>query len=267
LSPITLHYDAQGHDLGGEPTVSNQIKQKLEAANVVVQAGRFRASGFVTKAPDGSEVVVTAAHVVAVDDTAQITITDSQNHTSRVTAGCYMYEDKGQRLDLPSVYTGASLPDAKEYDIAILRPEQPIGQPATVASAFPPRGSWLELVNDQRGADASKPAEYIGLVVSQQPSWLGDVALTGLQPQRASEGIASYSDQAGSSGGLAANPQTGQVEGLSYASGTHFSNAAQTEYFGVQFDTAIGPGTGIEPMETVLIGAQTIHLALASQRY
>lgn len=266
--PITLHYDPATHRIAGEPTVSERILRQLTDSSVVIQAGRFRASGFATEAPNGQEVIVTAAHVVAVEDTSQITITDNTGHTTGATAGCYMYEDKGQFLDLGSVYTSQTLPDAKAYDIAILQPEQPVGQPARVATDYPGSGAWLEFVNTQREASAATPAHYLGLTVSKRPSILGDVALTGLEPQRASESIQAYSDQPGSSGGLAASIQTGAIEGMSYASGTHYSNAADTSrYFGVNFDTPIGPGAGIQPMETVLMGADVIHLALSSSNY
>lgn len=265
---ISLHYNPSSKFLSEAPAIDESLRQKLIDSNVRIKAGDLKGSGFITKAPDGSEVAITAAHVISVDDLSQITIHDSQGQTTTASDACYIYEAQGAFTDLDSTYTEKDRSGLEDVDLAILRLAKPLGStPLKIASSFPNRGTWVEFVNSQGHFDAEYPAEYTGLVVSQPNS--RDLALTGLEPwQKDIDGESAYSIEPGASGGLVASVRTGEVVGISYGGSKGYNTAESTSaLYGVQFNAPVGHETGIIPVEADIVGAEVLHHALASTRY
>jgi hypothetical protein len=103
----------------------------------------------------------------------------------------------------------------------------------------------------------------------------GIVALTGLEPHGGNHEGFEYTTHSGASGSLAANMQTGQIEGMAYGSTKGNDNADTTwqpadtilNLYDVSFNVPVGHETGIYPVETNIIGAPVLRKALTSGRY
>jgi hypothetical protein len=272
LEPATiqLHYNRSSKFIEEVPLVEDSVNQSLQDGNVMIEAGKFKGSGFLTKAPDGSEVVITAAHVVSVGDLAKIEVSNNKDQTVPVSDGCYMYENKGEFVDLGQAYSDKDSAGIEAVDVAVLRLAKPLGGTALkLAASFPDRGTWVQFVNNQQDSEPAYPAEYTGLVTSRRPSPYGDIALTGVEPWRKPiDGEDSYTIMPGGSGGLVSLANKAEVVGISYGGGIGYDGANTTEeLYGVSFDAPVGHKTGIIPVHADIIGAGVLHHALASTRY
>ncbi len=264
--PIELHYDPGSGFIKEAPIIDTLLERKLEQANVMVEYGDSKGSGFLTLAPDGSLVVITAAHVVQGGDFIKIKITDSKKQETGVADACFLYEKDGNFFALTADENEEGLADV---DIAILRLTGSIGgTPLELAEKSPERGRWVQFVNNQLESTPGYPAEYTGLVVNPS-SYLGITALTGLEPWRKKiGGELSYTFNKGGSGGLVADPKTGQVIGISVIASKGYGGAEATKSaYGVTFDAAVGHETGIIPLEATIVPVEALRRALESMVY
>lgn len=266
--PINLHYNPDTKFIDEAPFVDEGVDNRLKDGNVKIEDGKYDGSGFITTAPDGGQVVVTAAHVVAIGDLSRLTVTGSQEQKVSVKDGCYIYEKDGKAANLG--YGRQKEHEIADIDLAVLRLSGPIGGTSlNLAKAYPKRGSWVELVNNQDDSSPEYPSTYLALTVSKGPSTWSNEALTGLEPWKKSiGGESSYTNNPGASGGLVADTRTGNVVGISYAGTTgYYDGEATSTLYGVKFDAPVNNQTGIIPVSASITGAEIIHRALDSPVY
>lgn len=264
--PISLHFDPVTQTMSEAPAINTELNEKLESSNVKISTDEQYGSGFKTTAPDGSEVVITAAHVVNVEDLSGLHVTNNQGEDVGVTGGCYMFEDGGKFSDLLS-----GDEKAKSVDVAVLKIAKPLGGAALkLARAYPTRGTWLTFVNNQADHDPTSPAVYTAMTVSQKPSDRGDQALTGLDAWQKlmPDGAHSYAMQSGGSGGLVVNSKTEEVVGISTAASRDYYDAQEVKSsFDVTINAHVGSKTGIMPKPATISGVKQIRKALFSGGY
>jgi Trypsin-like peptidase domain len=176
---------------------------------VIRISGPEEGSAFIVNDPDGEQVIVTAAHVVAEHDPASVELTDFFGNRTTAYAGRYILEARGRLL------TAAELDGPADIDLAVLRPEKPLGRTALRVGALAARGTWLDMVNYQHDAAFDAPHQYKGVVLTQRPGQSNYLA-TGMEPERVSEPLANTVVLRGASGGVAFNAQKGEVAGVSF---------------------------------------------------
>lgn len=264
--PITLHYDRVGEKFEEAPVVTPEIKEQLKHANVQIDHGDSKGSGFATLAPDNSVIVVTAAHAVAHSEMEDITVTDHTGKEAKIASGCLsLYDQNGTKLDSdPEI--------AAEIDFAILRLTGPLNaKPVKIAEKFPDRGGWGIFVNNQKFHTPDKPAMYPGLVTSNsyRGPLGGYVAVTGLDPGARKMGFDTYA-KPGCSGGIVADPETGEIIGISTtAEERSNSNDAVKAMFNLILAGAplAGGSSGLEPRTSRMTPAEILNTAIAAKKY
>lgn len=249
---LTMHLRESGF-FNEEKRPSTGVENTLKDGNVLIldDETNSKGSGFLTTAPDGTQVVVTAAHVVAGNDLHKVTVENKNNQAAGVTGGCYVYEEDGKFADLLEGET-------TDVDLAILSLGDPLaGTPLELAKGFPERGTWLAFVNNQGDYEPDYPASYSGFAVSQLPGTLGNMAMTGVQPWRKDIGGGkSYAIHEGGSGCLVAG-MNGQVVGITYTASTGYWEAGNAEnVFGVRFDHPVGAGNRYLACHNLNCGSQ-----------
>ena len=266
--PIDVHYDSTTEWITEDPADDPTVEATLKDANVIIEHGDMHGSGLVTTDAHGEQVIVTAAHVVANNNVRTLKVTNSDEQVVHITRGCYMYEDRGKKVNLTQQDVDA--PGLHEYDIAVLRPDKPLSsEPLKIAKGLPSRGTWLKFVNNQLENTPDYPADYNGLVVSRKPDSYGDSVLTGLEPwQKHIGGESSYTINPGASGGMVANIQTGEVVGISVGGeGGYIDSTTLHQSYNVDFNVPTGNKIGIVPVVATVIGGDIIRKAVASPHY
>jgi hypothetical protein len=92
-------------------------------------------------APNGSEVAITAAHLIESAD-GPITVTDSNDRKTTVTGGCYVYQYRGKRVPIAQAATGNEQYGAVDYAILDLRSHIGSGT-LQLSNVAPERDQWV----------------------------------------------------------------------------------------------------------------------------
>lgn len=262
-SPPKLSFSVTDGRVKGDPILTPEIQTKLEDANVTVSDGKYNMSGFTTTAPDGSQVIITAAHGLASSKLDKFTVSNKKGEEAKVAKGCYVFESDGVYGDL-----FAENDKMEKTDFAILRLTQPLGSTALrLADKRPERGDWVTFVNSKGAYTVQNPARYNGIVAATTPTNVVDwQALTGVQPWRKSiTGERSYIAEDGASGGMVVNPNSAEVVGISIHGGRgHYGAEATAGIFGINFDIPVGSSTGLLPTTAGIVGADVITHTLAT---
>lgn len=255
--PLTLHYNPSKRRFNEE--VAPQKLDMLTAASFAVYAPSFKGSGFVTRAPDGSNVGVVAAHTLQDLSLEDITLVSAKGAQASVADGCYMYKSGTE--------------DGLRYiDIAVLRLSGSLGGSAVQLAAEPPRrGEWVTVVNHQNAIvhNTYSPAVFGGIVARWRQNTYDNVVITGLQPyMNTNSDKEMYTLQPGGSGGIVGNGTTGEVYGMVVAGNNHHQTTEElAKQFALRCNCTTGYDTGILPTPAYNVGSPAIMYALRSARY
>jgi len=209
VKPITVRQNPGETAEGYAGKLPKRIAKKVGGAAIKIDFGEYTASGSVVRDPNGKEVVVTAAHVIAPEDITKmsaIKLTDREGNTTGVKSACYVNGTNGKSTP-PGDRTG------EHVDLAILRPAEDIGSTAlTLAKRPPERGELVGFYNFQQNRAIDYPANYSGIALDLRTDAMSNTVITGLGKE--DDDVIDNAVMPGASGSTVVDYDTGEVFGV-----------------------------------------------------
>lgn len=254
--PLHFATDAQTGALTGNPGYDQEALAQVRGAIVKIETdtNTDTGSGFITTDPDGKQVIVTAAHVVGEHELSSIVMTDIAGRQTTPTHGRYIFEGQG------ALSEGLVI-NFPEIDLAVLRPQDPLGDTSLRIGTLAARGTWLDMMNYQGKVAFDQPHTYKTIALTNRPGTT-NLALSGVEPERKHEPPASYIAHGGASGSVMFDAQRNEVAGVACFGGTRLLRSQDLDALKVSFDQPLGEISGIYALPLRFVDPAYIHEAI-----